>query len=261
MYTEDIAIKALKSGADLSDQYYAAWWLGKMRSRHPETIELLLQKLTFLRRSDATIEERGIGLNAVRSLGSLKAPEACDPLVELLQLDDLQIRADAARSLGTIKQTKAITALASLLEQNINRSLVEDPQLEDMLRAVIRAIGMIGSDDHATTTTIQSFADHRQPLLRSASCCSLLRLTKDAAWAEPMKTLLHHDDPLVRRGAVLDLGASGWPGAIEAIQSAAVEHSLKLIALKSLIEEPVIQERPSIHQLNESVLYAMDQLL
>ena len=78
MYTEDIAIKALKAALIFPISITPPGG-SEMRSRHPETIELLLQKLTFLRRSDATIEERGIGLNAVRSLGSLQAPEACDP--------------------------------------------------------------------------------------------------------------------------------------------------------------------------------------
>ena len=260
MYSEEIAITALQKGADVSDQYYATWWLGKMRSRHPETIGLLIQKLAFLKQSDATTDERGVGLNAIRSLGSLKALEAGNSLMELLQLDDLQVRAEAARSLGSIRQTAAVKALTSLLQDQSDTE-PRDPLHEDMLRAVIKAIGMIGSDDHAATKAIQDFADHPQPLLRSASCCSLLRLTGDGVWAEPIKTLLHHDEPLVRRGAVLDLGASGWPDALEPIQTAAVENSLKLIALKSLIEEPVIQEQPSIHQLNESVLNAMDQLL
>ena len=255
MYTEEIAIRALKSGADLSDQYYATWWLGKMRSRHPETIGLLISKLSTLQQTEATLDERGVGLNAIRSLGTLNALEAGEPLIALLEMNDVQIRAEVARSLGTMKLTSAKVPLASLLQQHGDESLT-DPQEEDMLRAVMKAIGMIGSPDPSTRTTLEGFSLHRQPLLRSASCCALLRLTGLAEWFEPIKVLLHHDDPLVRRGALLDLGSSGWADALNPIESAAVENSLKLIALKSLAEEQPMEEQP-----NEAVLNAMDRLL
>ena len=255
MYTEDIAIKALKSGADLSDQSYATWWLGKMRSRHPETIGLLIRKLSTLQQSEASVDERGVGLNAIRSLGTLNALEAGEPLIALLNINDVQIRAEVARSLGTMKLTSAKVPLASLLRLHGDESLT-DPQEEDMLRAVMKAIGMIGNPDSSTRATLEGFSHHPQPLLRSASCCALLRLTGLAAWSEPIKVLLHHDDPLVRRGALLDLGSSGWADALDPIQSAAVENSLKLIALKSLAEEQPMEDQP-----NEAVLNAMDRLL
>ena len=35
-------------------------------------------------------------------------------------------------------------------------------------------------------------------------------------------------DPLIRRGVLLDLGATGWMPALPAIQAAAAENSLKL---------------------------------
>jgi len=57
---------------------------------------------------------------------------------------------------------------------------------------------------------------------------------------------------LVRRGALLDLGATGWIGAIPSIRSAAVEPSLKLVALRELAEH---NDDP------DEVLDAMDGLL
>ena len=55
----------------------------------------------------------------------------------------------------------------------------------------------------------------------------------------------------MRRGALLDLGASGHPDALEAIQAAGVESSLKLIALRMLAEQTP----------NETIFDAMDGLL
>ena len=45
---ETQVIANLGQTTDPSAQYYAAWWLGKMRSRHPKAIPLLLQTLKAL---------------------------------------------------------------------------------------------------------------------------------------------------------------------------------------------------------------------
>ena len=66
-----------------------------------------------------------------------------------------------------------------------------------------------------------------------------------------MIELLKHPEALVRRGALLDLGATGWTGAGSAICAAAVEPSLKLVALRSLAE----------HSEDPEVLRAMDALI
>jgi phycocyanobilin lyase alpha subunit len=79
----------------------------------------------------------------------------------------------------------------------------------------------------------------------------LLLLTGIPTWATPLIELLQHHDPLIRRGVLLDLGATGWMPALPAIQAAAIENSLKLVALRGLAEK---SEDPS-------VLDAMDALL
>ena len=43
--SESQVIQNLRQREDPSAQYYAAWWLGKMRSRHPDAIPLLLDTL------------------------------------------------------------------------------------------------------------------------------------------------------------------------------------------------------------------------
>ena len=79
----------------------------------------------------------------------------------------------------------------------------------------------------------------------------LLQLTGDAAWGEQLIQLLQHPEPLVRRGALLDLGATGWTAAVETMSAAAVEPSLKLVALKGLAEQ----------SSDPAVLDVMDALL
>ena len=67
--TEDQVISNLSQVADPADQYYAAWWLGKMRSRHPEALPLLLQTLDALQQTPVNPDRRGVALNAIRALG------------------------------------------------------------------------------------------------------------------------------------------------------------------------------------------------
>ena len=43
--SEAEALRRLRQSDDPSPQYYAAWWLGRMRSRHPETVPLLRSAL------------------------------------------------------------------------------------------------------------------------------------------------------------------------------------------------------------------------
>lgn len=249
-YSEELALKNLSDQSDLSDQYYAAWWLGRMRSRHPQTIPHLLDKLTILNQEKISIEERGVALNAIRALSKLDATNAIEPLIKLLHISDTQIQTEAARSLGTLKASKAIPSLTSILQSIQANNNVNDLS-NDFQITVIKAIGSIGTNEPSVIEAIQDRAGLASPLLRSASCSALARLTDDPIWIKPIIALLNHREPLIRRGALLDLGASGHPDALEPIQTAGVESSLKLIALKVLAEQT----------MNETILAAMDGLL
>ena len=80
----------------------------------------------------------------------------------------------------------------------------------------------------------------------------MLQLTGLDQWGVELQKLLNHPEPLVRRGALLDLGATGWLAAVPSIRSAAVEPSLKLVALREVAER---NDDP------DDVLDAMDRLL
>lgn len=249
-YSEDFAIKNLSEQSNPSDQYYAAWWLGRMRSRHPQAIPRLLHKLTILNQAEINIEERGVALNAIRALGKLGALNAVEPLLELLQSSDIQIQTESARSLGELQANQAIPFLANILQSIRTKNSCKEVSIE-LQTAVIRAIGAIGTSQPTAINTIKNLANDPIPLLRSASCSALVRLTDNPNWITPIIALLDNSEPLVRRAALLDLGACGRLEGLNAIQAAGVESSLKLIALKMLAESTA----------NETIFNAMDELL
>ena len=82
---ENEALARLRSD-DPSAQYYAAWWLGRNRSRHPEALPLLLSALQQRRPRDpgAGVEENAVARNAARALGKLGDPEAIPELLAAL---------------------------------------------------------------------------------------------------------------------------------------------------------------------------------
>jgi phycocyanobilin lyase alpha subunit len=120
---------------------------------------------------------------------------------------------------------------------------------------LIEALGDIGVADAVVLATIEPFLDHERPLIRSAAARALLQLTGDPAWGEPLLALLEHPQLQVRRAALMDLGAVGWRAALDPIRRTHAENSLKLIALRGLVEggtgEPA----------TETLLEAMDDLL
>jgi phycocyanobilin lyase alpha subunit len=102
---------------------------------------------------------------------------------------------------------------------------------------------------------IEPFLDHDRPLIRSATTRAMLQLTGEPQWGDRLVTLLSHPQLQVRRAALMDLGAVGWRPALGAISATLAENSLKLIALRGLVEQG--QGEPD----TEAVLLAMDELL
>ena len=70
---EDEALQRLRQNDDQSLQYYAAWWLGRMRSRHPDTVPLLRSALRQRQPRDpgAGVAHTAVARNAARALGQL----------------------------------------------------------------------------------------------------------------------------------------------------------------------------------------------
>ena len=252
--SEHQVIDNLRQQEDASDRYYAAWWLGKMRSQHPDAVPLLLGTLSALNDDPVNEEDRGVALNAIRALGLLLNPAANDPLIQLLSSTDYTMREEAARSLGAMKTTAAAPHMCQLLSGGpaaAGREQLGSSTLQEPCEALLKALGNIGISHPDVLRVITPFTDHPRPLVRSAACRALLQLLKEPRWAHEMQQLLQHPEPLVRRGVLLDLGATGWTAALPAIESASVEASLKLVALRGLAEQSD----------DTKVLDAMDRLL
>ena len=252
--SEQQIITNLQQYDDTSARYYAAWWLGKMRSKHPEAIPLLMNCLTDHMTNDQDQERRGVALNAIRALGLLRDRNAIPSLITLLSSNDYTIREEAARSLGALRAEEAVQPIGLLLKGGLDTAGSEQPsspQLKEPCEAFLEALGEIGLNTTEIVELIKPFTHHHRPLIRAAACRALLQLTQNVVWANELHELLRHPEPLVRRGALLDLGATGWLDALPHIKTATVEASLKLVALRGLAEQ------------NEAidVLNAMDELL
>ena len=256
------ALRRLRATDDPSAQYYAAWWLGRHRSQHPDTLPLLLvaMRQRRARQLGDGVEENAVARNATRAVGKLgpSASEAIPVLLELLDDPDYGLREAAARSLGELKAKVALPALVARLRSGPNVAgarASDSANLVEPCEALLEAIGDLGASDDEVIGVLESFLAHERPVVQSSACRSLLQLTQEPRWGERLKTLLLHPQLQVRRAALMDLGATGWRPATQAIAATLAENSLKLIALKGLVESA-----PS-DGLDEEIFDVMDGLL
>ena len=259
---ETEALARLRSD-DPSAQYYAAWWLGRNRSRHPEALPLLLAALRQRRPRDpgAGVEENAVARNAARALGKLGDPAAIPDLLAALDDPDDGLREAVARALGELQAAEAVPALLERLASGpdvAGAARHDSPRLQEPCEALLESLGEIGVADPGVLAVITPFTRHERPLIRSAACRALLQLSGEACWAAELLALLQHPQLQVRRAALMDLGASGWRPALEPIRATLAENSLKLIALRGLVEHG---EQHEAQISCTSVLEVMDALL
>jgi phycocyanobilin lyase alpha subunit len=272
--SEEEALRRLRLSDDPSAQYYAAWWLGRNRSRHPDAVPLLQEALRLRRPRDpgAGVEENAVARNAARALGKLGAPAqaAIPDLLATLQDDDHGLREAAARALGDLRAREAVEPLRQRLASGPAVAGAQQPgtpRLQEPCEALLEALGEIGDGRQEVVAVIEPFVQHERPLIRSAACRALLQLTGDARWGDQLVVLLQHQQLQVRRAALMDLGAAGWRQALEPIAATLAENSLKLIALRGLVEQaPAAAESTAPSALTPdpatvAVLDAMDALL
>jgi phycocyanobilin lyase alpha subunit len=137
------------------------------------------------------------------------------------------------------------------------------PRLQEPCEALLEALGEIGIAEPQVLAVIEPFVAHERPLIRSAACRALLQLTQERRWGDQLVQLLQHQQLQVRRAALMDLGAAGWRDALEPIAATLAENSLKLIALRGLVEHhPAMPEAAAAPDpATVAVLDAMDALL
>jgi phycocyanobilin lyase subunit alpha len=258
--TLDQAIANLQ-GDDLGLRAYAAWWLGRFRVDDSRVIALLIQALKD--EADRT-PEGGFPLrrNAARALGKLGDPVAVPALIEALDCSDFYVRDAAVQSLEMLNDLTCVPKLMILLEVGLhNQALVENqPDFAQPYDAVLEALGTLGAT--IAVPLIQPFLSHPIDRVQYAAHRAMYQLTLDPTHGELLTAALAGEDLQLRRAALADLGAIGYLPAAEAIAQTLAENSLKLIALKGILEKEVLLSPAD--QLSDGavqVLELMDSLL
>ena len=255
-------IAKLRHG-DPGERYYAAWWLGRMRI--PEGIPALIEALAD--ETDRTTQG-GYPLrrNAARALGKVASPAGIPALKEALRCSDGQVVAAAAQALVEI-------ALANNLDRDprqaeeLGVALLEglrwveqglQTEAPAALEALIEALGQL--QVAAALGQIRPYLEHPSIRLQCAAARACYRLTGDPTFVQPLLSVLSHPNIHLRRAALLDLGASGYLPAAQAMAAAAVEANIKLLALKQLVELNLRRGKEAGTDLHQ-VLRLIDELL
>jgi phycocyanobilin lyase alpha subunit len=260
--TVEQAIANLQQIEDPSLRYYAAWWLGRFRVKEPEAIEALLVALAdeIDRAPDGGYPLRR---NAAKALGKLGDRRVVPALIECLSCGDYYVRESAAQALEKLGALEAIPALIRLLEGGIEaaQKVPGKPHLTQPYEAIIEALGALAAQE--AIPLIEPFLEHFVEKVQYAAARSLYQLTGNPVYGERLVQALQREDLQLRRSALMDLGAVGYLGAAEAIANTLAENSLKLIALKGLLEThlktqstdtPLTQDSIQVMQLMDTLL-------
>lgn len=246
---------------DLGLRTYAAWWLGKFRVNDPAAVAGLVHAL-----QDEADRTPGGGYplrrNAARALGKLGDLQAVPALIECLNCADFYVREAAAQALEMLEDPRCIPNLTQILAGSIqNGELL--PQGKDFSQpydSILEALGTLGVT--SAVPLIQPFLEHPIPRVQYAGLRAMYQLTQDAAYGDRLVLALSNSDLQVRRALLADLGAIGYLPAAVPISQAHAENSLKLIALKGLLESQIMLS-PS-DRLSDGavqVMQLMDDLL
>jgi phycocyanobilin lyase subunit alpha len=255
------AITNLNQKEDLGARYYAAWWLGKFRIKDPEAIAALL---TALEDEQDRAPDGGYPLrrNAARALGKLGDKEAVEPLIRCLEFPDYYVREAAAQALENLEDQRCVPILMKLLEGGVTQAtrVPGKPHLVQPYEAVIEALGTLGAT--VAIDLIEPFTQHSMEKVKYAAARAMYQLTKQDQYGEMLIQALSGDDLQLRRSALMDLGAVGYIKAGQAIADTLAENSMKLIALKGLLESDLKSSKNSaISTESIYIMNLMDSLL
>lgn len=268
--TVEQAIANLNQKEDLGLRYYAAWWLGKFRVKEDRAIEALLQALED---KEDRAPDGGFPLrrNAAKALGKLENTRVVPALIRCLDCDDYYVRESAAQALEMLGDERAIAPLMKLLENSVhNEELLPiamdaidgKPHLIEPYEAIIEALGTLQAKK--SIFLVKPFLKHPIPKVQYAAARAMYQLTQDSMYGEILVQALQRDELQVRRSALMDLGAIGYVDAGKAITETLAENSLKLIAMKGLLEYQVKKDSKENITLSESsikLMTLMDSLL
>ena len=254
------AIANLKQG-DKGQKYYAAWWLGRFRVKEAAGVDALIGALAD--ESDRT-EDGGYPLrrNAARALGKLEDKKAVPHLIECLECSDYYVREAAAQALEMLGDKSCIPALRKMLDGGIEAAVMVPgkPHLVQPYDAILEALGTLQATE--AIAAIEPFLQHPVPRVEYAAARAMYQLTGEATYGERVTQGLNADDLQLRRAALMDLGAIGYLGASKPIAETLAENSMKLIALKGILEHHLQEVKPgSLSGEAIEVMNLMDSLL
>ena len=268
--TTEQALININQTADPWLRYYAAWWLGKMRVREPDAIDALLIAL-----EDETNRSPDGGYplrrNAARALGKIGQGNSrvLSALIHCLGCDDYYVRETAAQALENLEDASAISALVALLEGGVDAAVQvpDKPHLVQPYNAILEALGTLGHQHSELANIIAPFLEHDLPQVQNAAARAMYQITHNKTYAERLVKMLNNDQLQLRRAALMDLVAVGYLEGATAIADTLAENSMKLIALKGVLEHQIDTEKKSSQDTlplsadSRRVMELMDSLL
>lgn len=243
-------------GDDPGLRYYAAWWLGKFRIATQEAIDALLAALED---ESCRTEDGGYPLqrNAARALGKLGNQKAVAPLIRCLNSEDYYVREAAAQSLQKLGAHSSIPALIKLLEGGVEAAVQVPgkPHLTQPYDAILEALGSLNAKE--AIPLIKPFIEHPVKRVQYAAARAMYQLTGEAIYGEYLVQGLQGKELQLRRTALMDLGAIGYLPAAEAIAQTLAENSLKIIALKGILEHQLKDNSLETSNLSDNAIRVM----
>ncbi|MGL5058365.1 MAG: HEAT repeat domain-containing protein, partial [Microcoleus sp.] len=242
-------------------RYYAAWWVGRFRVKEPAAIAALIAALQ--EESEQTkIGDYSLLRNAARALGKLGNKQALQPLINCLECTDYYVREAAAQALEMLGDRDAIPPLMKLLDGGIF-SAVRVPGKSHLVQpydSVIEALGTLQATE--AIPLISPFLEHSVERVQYAAARAMYQLTNEGIYGDRLIVALNGDNLQLRRSALMDLGAIGYLPAAGAISETLAENSMKLIALKGVLERNLPNgDSLSLSQESIQVMNLMDSLL
>lgn len=262
--TIEQAIANLRQTQDTGDRYYAAWWLGRFRVREPKAIDALLAALE----DEADRSPDGgypLRRNAAKALGKLGDLRVVPALIRCLDCPDYYVRESAAQALEMLGDRSSIPALLKLMDGGVEAAqfVPGKPHLVQPYDAAIEALGTLNATE--ARSAIEPFLEHSVGRVQYAAARAMYQLTGDAVYGERLVVALEGPDLQLRRSALMDLGAIGYLGAAKPISETLAENSMKLIALKGVLDyhlnDRSIDDRHSLSEEAIEIMNLMDSLL
>jgi phycocyanobilin lyase alpha subunit len=115
--------------------------------------------------------------------------------------------------------------------------LIEPPNLTAPYDAILEALGTLAAT--SAIPQIKPFLHHPTPRIQYAASRALYQLTGENQYGDRLITALNGPDLQLRRAALMDLGAIGYLTSAPAIAATLAENSLKLIAMKGVLEHQI----------------------